>query len=144
MANDNEAQLDLVSSYKKYTSEVNHEIRAAEKRIAQKMLKEVKKTSPVRKLYKNKTNRGAWYAEYVKKRRGSYKRGWKLRTKTDESGDVMTLIVYNKTDAPLAHLVDLGHLAGSEGHEVKGTGHIRKAQKKAREELNSEIKNILR
>ncbi len=144
MANAHEAQIDFTGAFKKYTDEVKDSIFKAEKRIAKQMLTDIIKSSPVRKPYENKTARGAGYAAYVRERRGRYQRGWQLKSEKKKNGNTLIETVYNKTDAPLAHLIDLGHDSKNNGKHVEGTEHIRKAQKKARKELEETIKNILK
>lgn len=139
-------QIDLASAYKKYTADVKKEIIKAENRVSRKMIAEIRKGSPVSEPYQNKTARGTATAARTKERSGRYKNNWAIKTKTDKGGARIMKIAYNKTDGPLAHLLDLGHRNrdGSRFESNKYHGYIRNAQKQARTELAEDIKNILK
>lgn len=142
-ANENEAQIDLVTAYGKYTDEVKKEMKKEAKRISKEMLNQIINSSPQRKPYQNKTARGAWYAAYTRGMSGRYKQNWKLRTKNENGGNRIVIVACNKTDAPIAHLIDLGHKM-PHGGKYEGTEHIRKAQKDARAELYRAVREILK
>ena len=122
----NEAQLDLVGAYKQYTDDVKRKIKAAENRIGRSMLDEIIKNSNISKGRKSS---------------GRYQKGWRL--KKIEKADRYTLMAYNATDAPLTHLLDLGHEMPGDRKKYEGNSHITNAQKAALAERDREINNIL-
>ena len=138
MANANNSEFDMVSEYRKYTDEVKNQIRISERKIGRKMLSKVRETSPVRELTSSERKHG------TKRDPGTYKKGWQLKT-LKNSAERYIIAAVNKTDAPLSHLIDLGHKARvSSGKSYRGNKHITNAQKEANDELKREIDRILK
>lgn len=138
MANADNAEFNMVSQYSKYTDEVKNDIRKSERKIGRKMLEKVSDTSPVRELTSSEKKHG------TKREPGTYRKGWALKT-LKNSAERYIIAAVNKTDAPLSHLIDLGHKAKvSSGKSYPGNKHITKAQKEANDELKREIDRILR
>lgn len=72
---------------------------------------------------------------------GSYKKGWKDRV-AFESKEELRMEIYNKTDAPLAHLLEYGH-AGPGGVKQNAAApypHLRIAEQNAERALEGKVK----
>ncbi len=73
---------------------------------------------------------------------GSYKDGW--RTKVDfESREDIRVVVHNKTDYQLTHLLEKGH-AKATGGRVEGRPHIGPAEQNAEKKLLEKVKAVVR
>lgn len=129
--NMNEAQIDLVAAYQKYTDTIGVKIRSTQRKIFNQMFNEIVNTSP--------------------KQSGNYKKGWAKKSKTHKDMGI-TLTVYNKSAPGLVHLLEFGHGFGSKSDKKwtpdpsKGQipERISKIQAKYRRELDDEIENILK
>lgn len=98
-----------------YAEDVQEAVAQAVEETGKKALRTVKAKSPVRK------GKGG----------GRYKKGW--RVKKEHGGVFGTqaqVTVYNKTDGPLAHLLEDGHQKAG-GGRVEGIPHVRPAYEEA-------------
>lgn len=102
-----------------YSEEVQEAVAQAVEETGKRALKTVKAKSPVRK------GKGG----------GRYKKGWKLqKERTGVFRNQAKVIIYNKTDGPLVHLLENGHQIVSEGRvggRVEGIPHVRPAYEEA-------------
>lgn len=105
-----------------YSSEVNEGIKEAVKDVADECRDDIRANSPVRT--------------------GSYSKGWAVK-KVFENADDIRLVVHNRTDYQLAHLLEYGH-AKVNGGRVSGRPHIAPAEEKAKEKLIKEIKAVVK
>lgn len=69
---------------------------------------------------------------------GSYQRGWRLKKAFESESDIR-VVVYNRTDYQLTHLLEHGH-ARRNGGRVEGKPHIAPAERAAEEALMRGIK----
>ena len=73
---------------------------------------------------------------------GDYKKGWRVG-KAYESKEDIRIVIHNKTDYQLAHLLEYGH-AKQNGGSVEGRPHIRPAEQNAEKKLMKRVKVIVR
>lgn len=73
---------------------------------------------------------------------GNYAKGWAKKVGY-EVKDAIRMIVYNKTDYQIAHLLEHGH-AKAGGGRVEAVPHIRPACEKAEEYLGKEVKVVVK
>lgn len=109
-----------------YTESVDLGVKEATKKVAKDTVKELKQTSP------SKT--------------GSYKKGWTSK-KTYETANKIEVVVHNKTDYQLAHLLEYGHAVVKGGRTIghaPAYPHIAEAEKHATENLEKEIEIVVR
>lgn len=112
-----------------YTADVQYGVIKLTDETADKLLRLIKDTAPVdwRKV----------------KRRGKYKRSWKIKTTVD------TFAVYERTvyaddgEYRLTHLLEFGHKTHS-GGRTKAQSHIKPAADRMKDEYVKEIQNIVR
>lgn len=93
------------------------EIKPIIEKIAQYTTEEIKKNSPVLT--------------------GDYKEGWAYRI---EKGG-LSVIIYNKTDYQLTHLIEFGHISHDNGY-TKPHPHIEIAYQAALKRFEDELKHI--
>ena len=76
---------------------------------------------------------------------GSYRKGWKNKVEYEGADDIR-IIVRNRTDYQLTHLLEHGH--GGKGGTAKGAApphpHIGPAEKRAEEKLLKRVKVVVR
>ena len=104
-----------------YRDRVEHVSEVAFDRVARETVKRLRSTSP--------------------KKTGSYARGWALKRLKTRAGS-MDIIVHNKTDYQLTHLLNNGHIVRNKYGEwgrYNGDNHIGKAEEWANNELPEEI-----
>lgn len=87
-----------------YSAGLESEIKAAEIKVAKEAVSELKSKSP--------------------RNEGSYATGWAVK-KTDRG-----IVIYNRTDYQLTHLLEYGH-AKANGGRVSPRAHIRPVEEKA-------------
>ena len=79
------------------------------------------------------------------KKSGRYARGWALKS-VGAHGSIVDIVVYNKTDWQLTHLLNNGHVIrnkyGTYGRK-SGDNHIGNVEKWANQEVESEIERKL-
>ena len=125
----NEVDSAAGSLLAQYTADVQYEVIKLTDETADKLLRLIKNQAPVdwRKV----------------KRRGKYKRSWKIKTTKD------TFAVYEKTvyasggEHRLTHLLEFGHKTKS-GGKTKAQSHIKPAADRMISEYVEETHNILR
>lgn len=71
---------------------------------------------------------------------GSYRKGWKSKI-AYEGNDDIRMVIFNRTDYQLTHLLEYGH-SKINGGRVEGRPHIRPAEKQAEEKLLKRIKAV--
>lgn len=94
-------------------------------RVARESVKRLRETSP--------------------KKTGSYARGWALK-KITNTGTTETVVVHNKTDYQLTHLLENGHrIVNKKGEwgRTNGIKHIKPVEEWASDELPKEIEKEL-
>lgn len=110
-----------------YKDRVENVADVAINRVARECVKRLRQTSP--------------------KRTGSYARGWALKKlKGRGSSGITDVIVHNKTDYQLTHLLENGHAivnAKGEWGRTNGIKHIAPVEEWANEELPNEIEREL-
>ena len=73
---------------------------------------------------------------------GSYQKGWGEKVVYDSSDDIR-IVVRNKTDYQLTHLLEYGH-AMPTGGRAEGKPHIRPAEENAAEKLMQKVKVVVK
>lgn len=108
-----------------YSEEVQDAANRAIEKVARECAKRLKMTSP--------------------KKSGSYAKGWSVK-RTDAHGSIASLVVYNRTDYQLTHLLENGHVVRNK----KGTygyappkRHIKPVEEWGNSELPNEIERQL-
>ena len=80
-------------------------------------------------------------------RTGKYAKGWTSKVTLDSSAKT-EVVVHNKTEYRLAHLLENGHAMVTKGGRtvgfVQGQPHIKKVEEKATAELEAKITEIIR
>lgn len=79
------------------------------------------------------------------KKTGSYAQGWSVK-RTRGKGDLMDVIVHNKTDYQLTHLLENGHVIRNKKGEygrTNGIKHIAPVEQWANDEIPREIEREL-
>lgn len=117
---------DIKKILKEYGDEVNEALTESIESEAPKIVKDLKKTSPVQK---------------PAKRKKTYAKQWKKKIEKNRLGSV-SLTVYNE-DYRLVHLLEKGH-ALRQGGRTEAHPHVAPAQEKAEENIVKELKEKLR
>lgn len=107
----------IANELQRYTNFVTEEVEVAKTEVSKELVKELKQTSP--------------------KLTGSYKKGWRVK----KVGNV--LVVHNKTDYQLTHLLEHGH-AKKGGGRVPAKVHIRPAEERAVEDFLDRVERAIR
>ena len=113
---------DILDAYEDHVTDV---MGVALDRVARESVKRLRQTSP--------------------KKTGSYAKGWALK-KITSSELTEEVVVHNRTDYQLTHLLENGHRivnAKGEWGRVNGIKHIKPIEEWANEELPNEIKREL-
>lgn len=103
-----------------YKDEIADDMLKSREEIAKKTVKQLKKTSPKRKT-----------------KGGSYAKGWRI---TNEKGK---MIIHNKTNYQLTHLLEHGH-AKVNGGRVAAIVHIKPAEEFAIKEFIEETERVIK
>ncbi len=104
-----------------YAHDVKEKVEDAKNETAQQIKKEITKDSP--------------------EKRPSYKKGWRIKRTSKR------LIVHNKTDYQLTHLLEYGHILKNRGRNVGETGvhpHIRPAEQRGIKDYLKKIKKAVK
>ena len=119
-------QLDRILS--DYDEKVQRVANSAITRIARESVKMLKDTSP--------------------KKTGKYAQGWAIKKNgLSVSGNIVSIVLYNKTDGPLTHLLENGHVIRNKKGEYGRTRpikHIAPVNEWANSELPAEIERGLK
>lgn len=110
-----------------YSEKVQRAANSAITRVARESVKKLKNTSP--------------------KKSGSYAQGWGIKKNgLSVHGDIVNIVVCNKTDYQLTHLLENGHIIRNKKGEYGRTRpikHIKPVEEWANDELPAEIERIL-
>lgn len=71
---------------------------------------------------------------------GRYKKGWRVKTQQDRGG--IGIVIYNKTDYQLTHLLEFGHAKAS-GGRVPGKAHIKPVEDEVNRKVEKEIREAI-
>lgn len=117
---------DLASAIEKeltaYSQEVTDGLKKEVKQVAKECKEEIQQNSPVLT--------------------GSYKKGWTSQVAYENQEDIR-VVVRNKTDYQLTHLLENGH-AKVTGGRVEGHPHIAPAEQNAEKKLLKKVKVVVR
>lgn len=116
----------IASELEEYSQDVTDGLKKEVKQVAKECKQEIQQNSPVRKG----------------KQGGRYKRGWVAETAYESREDIR-MLVRNKTDYQLAHLLEKGH-AKVNGGRVDGTPHIGPAEAEAEKKLDAKVKVVVK
>jgi len=108
---------EIQNQLRYYSRDVAEKVEVAKKEVATALVQDLKQDSP--------------------KRRPRYAKGWRI--KRDKKG---TLVVHNKTDYQLTHLLEHGHVKRN-GERFNGEVHIRPNEEKAIREYLRRIERAL-
>ena len=110
-----------------YDEEVQRAANSAIARVARECVKMLKNTSP--------------------RKTGSYAQGWAIKKNgLSVHGNIVSIVLYNKTDGQLTHLLENGHIIRNKKGEYGRTRpikHIAPVNDYANSELPAEIERIL-
>ena len=113
---------DFISrSLAEYAEDVKQIVNEAAKNVGEETVKELKKTSP--------------------KLTGNYKKGWTKKVQSKGLG-IKKVIVYNKNEPHLTHLLERGH-AKRNGGRVAAKVHIEPAEIKAADNFEQTVREEL-
>lgn len=112
----------VMSELNAYNQEVSEGLKKEVKQAAKECKKEIQQNSPVLT--------------------GSYKKGWQNKVAYENREDIR-VIVRNRTDYQLTHLLEYGH-AKAGGGRVEGKPHIRPAEQHAERKLLEKVKVVIK
>jgi type II secretory pathway predicted ATPase ExeA len=116
VANINNLSNEIIREMQRYSRVVAEDVEEAKKETAKDLVKDLKRTSP--------------------EKTGDYQKGWRIK----KSGN--KLVIHNKTDYQLTHLLEHGH-AKRNGGRVSAQIHIRPAEEKAIREYLDKIEQAV-
>lgn len=131
MANTNSVAIQMADILDDYSKEVRKAMADAEDKIAKESVRKLKNTSPKR----NGKNHIRRYAE-----------GWRVKRVRTNTG-IPDVIVHNKTNYQLTHLLENGHVIRNgkgEYGRTNGIKHIAPVEEWANSELPLEIERKLK
>ena len=107
----------------KYRQDVTNGVKKSVRDAAKQCRDEIKDASPVRT--------------------GRYRKGWRASTAYESAEDIR-IMVHNKTDYQLTHLLEKSHLTRDGVKRTKAIPHIAPAEKRAAETLENKVKVVIR
>lgn len=107
----------IMRNLQEYADEVKEKVNTVTEDVAKVYTKELKKTSP--------------------KAKGDYKKGWAKKTQSKGNG-IKKIIIYNKTEYQLTHLLEKGH-AKRGGGRVRAIPHIAPIEEQAADAFESQV-----
>ena len=120
--------VQLTNILNEYDEKVQDATNAAIKKVAKDAVKELKNTSPKRPGH------------------GEYARDWGVKL-VGMNGNIVDLVVYNRTHYQLTHLLENGHVVRNKKGEYGRTRpikHIAPVEQKSNSELPEEIERTLK
>lgn len=111
----------VMSELSNYQKNVTAGVKKEAKKVGKEAAETLKQTSP----------EGA---------RGRYKQGW--ATKTESGENVVSVIVHNKTDYQLTHLLEKSH-ALPQGGRTTAQVHIKPAEEKAIQDFEQAVEKVI-
>lgn len=112
----------IAAELQQYSQDVTEGLKRDVKQVAKECKQEIQRNSPVLT--------------------GSYKKGWRDQVEFEGREDIR-VVVKNKTDYQLTHLLENGH-AKVNGGRVQGKPHIRPAEQNAEKKLLQKVKVVVR
>lgn len=73
---------------------------------------------------------------------GGYKKGWRVKVAFEDEFNAR-VVVHNKTDYQLTHLLEYGHVCRN-GKRTASKPHIRPAEQRATEKLMKKLKEVVK
>ena len=132
----------IIDGFRQYSADKTADIKKETTKIARKVKEEIIEKSPVRVVRTPTRSRQTRRVALNPSRQpGAYKAGW--TTERKEQGQRLTVRIYNKTNYQLVHLLELGH-RNRNGTFTDGKAHVKPAEEKGRQELDTAIDSILR
>lgn len=113
----NDFSKDIAKALREYTSEVEAGLQVSKKEVAKETAGQLKQTSP--------------------KLTGDYAKGWGVSTIKGR------MVVHNKTDYQLTHLLEYGHVDRG-GGRTAGKAHIRPAEEQAIKEFVDRVEKVIK
>lgn len=104
---------EIAKVLSEYSQDVSEKVDKAVDEAGNDLIQELTSTSPARKC----------------KNGGRYHKGWRIKVAFDGKGN-KRIIVHNKSDFQLTHLLEFGHIKVN-GGRVSGIPHIKPAEQKA-------------
>lgn len=131
---------EIVKELKAYNQDVVDELKENAKSVANECLKEIKANSPVNSNKNDKRYSKSKTKNYA----GRYKRGWRLKVAFESDSDIR-IVIHNKTDYQLTHLLEYGHVirnakGGPNLGRVPAIPHVRPAEQRAEQKLIDKVK----
>ncbi len=112
----------LSQELEEYAGEITDGVKKDVEEVGKECLKQIRAASP--------------------ERYGDYKKGWR-KQKAFETDTAVGVVIYNKTDYQLTHLLEYGH-AMPNGGRFEGKPHIRPAEEAAAEALEKKVEVTVR
>lgn len=112
----------IAAELQQYSQDVTEDLKRDVKQVAKECKQEIQRNSPALT--------------------GSYKKGWRDQVEFEGREDIR-VVVKNKTDYQLTHLLENGH-AKVNGGRVQGKPHIRPAEQNAEKKLLQKVKVVVR
>ena len=125
MANSNQLTVQMQKIFEEYTVEVKRATNNSVDVVAKQAVQKLRSSSP--------------------KKTGSYARGWTIKRERGVAG-INTVIVHNKTDYQLTHLLENGHIVRNKKGvfgRAPAHKHIKPVEEWANDELPKEIEREL-